>query len=276
MKHLLLTVAVFSVALLAQAEVKRSSRNLEPLSKRGDAGAPASDASAAAPGEPAPGSETKFSFLGPKTGWGLIKETAPYYSPQGKNLGTLTAGTLFTYSDVKSSSRNSVLVSMIKRGEKWEGPHLLDCTDVVSYEGAPDQIDPGTLKDLVDYFVLKGKIQARKTALTDQAAAANPYFKVAKQTAQAYQDSIDKAAEMEKQLSTLTGLRKAKADDALRSLKYEQARIKQKADQAAAAFKAWNEAHPSAAIAADTQLKTLEQAFKTISAKVSKLVPPES
>jgi len=263
-------------AHLAQAEIKRSSRNLEPLSKRSETNAQSTDAPAPAQGESVPGSETKFSFLGPKTGWGLIKETASYYSPQGKNLGTLSAGTLFTYSDVKSSSRNSVLVSMVKHGDTWEGPYLLDCIDIVSYGGAPDQMDPGTLKDLTDYFVLKGKIQERKTALADQVAATNPYYKTAKQTAQAYQDSIDKAAEMQKQLGTLTGLRKAKADDALRSLKYEQARIKQKADQAAAAFKAWSEAHPSAAIATDVQLKTLEQAFKTVSAKVSKLVPPET
>ena len=284
MKSAFLLTLVVLLTNLAPAEVRRSSRNLKPLTKPSDSDTRSNDEAAsqqpavAPQNEPAPSQVAKVAFRGPKTGWGVVKTSAPFYSPQGKNLGTLPGGMLFTYTDVKDSSKNSVLVSSVKRGETWEGPYLLDCTAVVTYEGAPDKIDPAILHNLTDYFTIKGKIDERKEALADSAASVNPYYKTAKQALQAYQDSIEKAAEMEKQMSTLTGPRKIKADEALRAFKYEQVRIKTKADQAALAYKTWKNAHPTdpAKIAADPQLKTLEQELQAAAAKVTRLLPPES
>jgi len=283
MKRTFLLTLVFVLANLAHAEVKRSSRNLVPLSKRTDEDTQSSKNAASqnsqpAKGEDVPGMVSKFTFVGSKTGWGLVKTSAYYYSPQGKNLGTLPGGTLFTYTDVKDSSKNTVLVSTVKRNEKWDGPYLLDCTDIVSFEGTLDKVSPTLLKDLTDYFTIKGKIAERKAALSEDVAASNPYYKTAKQSMQVYQDSIAKAAEMEKQMSTLSGARKIKADEALRALKYEQVRIKTKADQATAAYKAWKDAHPAdfSKIETDPQLRDLEKEFQAVATKVVKLIPPES
>ena len=283
MKRILLLTFVVLLTKLAPAEVRRSSRNLQPLTKPSDSDTrsnaeAASQAAAASPSEPAQSQVNKVAFRGPKTGWGVVKTSAPFYSPQGKNLGTLPGGMLFTYTDVKDSSKNSVLVSSVKRGETWEGPYLLDCTAVVTYEGEPDKIDPAILHNLTDYFTIKGKIDERKEALTDSAASVNPYYKTAKQALQVYQDSIEKAAEMEKQMSTLSGARKIKADEALRALKYEQVRIKTKADQATAAYKAWKDAHPAdcSKIETDPQLRDLEKEFQAVATKVAKFIPPES
>jgi len=222
-----------------------------------------------------PDAVTKIAFLGPKSGWGFVQTTSPYYSQQGKRLGTLPGGTPFKYTDVKNSSKNAMLVSSVKRDTAWEGPYLLDCTDIVAYEGDPASQDPQTLQNLAAYFTIKGKIAEREAALAQKALEANPYFESARQTQQAYQNSIVKAAEMEKQMLSLTGARKAKADDALRTFKYEQVRIKAKADQSAAAYKTWKEAHPSDAAKrpADPQLSELEQALRTAKAKVEDLVP---
>lgn len=283
MKRILLLTFIFMLTNLAQAEIKKSSRNLVPLTQRTDTDTQSSkDAvsqnSLPPQGENVPGMVAKFTFVGPKKGWGVVKTSAPYYSPQGKNLGVLPAGTLFTYSDVKDSSRNTVLLSTIKNNEKWDGPYLLDCTDIVSYEGTLDKINAFILQNLTDYFTLKGKIAERKAALAERVASANPYYKTAKQAMQAYQDSITKAAEMEKQMATLSGLQKIKALDALRALKYDQARIKTKADQAAAAYTAWKDAHLAdfTKVEADPQLKTLEQDLQAVAAKVANLIPPES
>ena len=221
---------------------------------------------------------TKVSFLGPRSGWGFVKATSPCYSPDGKRLGTLPGGTLFKYDDVKATSKNAVLVSTVKRGEKWEGPLLLDCTDITGYEGDPDSLDPAVVKNLQDYFTLTGKTADRKEALAQEALAANPHFESAKLAQQAYQASVEKAAEMEKQMNALTGARKAKALDALRAYKYEQVRNKAKADQAALAYKAWKDAHPvdPAKLAADPQLQALEKELQAARAKVPDLIPPAS
>jgi hypothetical protein len=54
-------------------------------------------------------------------------------------------------------------------------------------------------------------------------------------------------------------------------------RIKAKADQEAAAYKVWKDAHPASptALAADPQLQTLEQELRQAKAKVAKLVPAD-
>ena len=218
---------------------------------------------------------TKAPFLGPPNGWGFVQSASPYYSPLGKNLGTLPGGTLFTYKGVKASSKNAVLVSSVKRGDAWEGPYLLDCTALAVYEGSPDALDPQTLQNLGAFFAIKGQIAAREAELAQESLAANPHYASAKQAQQAYQTSVDKAAEMEKQMNTLSGERKSKSLDALRAFKYEQVRIKAKADQEAAAYKAWKDAHPAdlSKQSADPRLRELEKSLQTAKAKVSTLVP---
>ncbi len=269
-------------ALAAAAEVKRSSRNLTPLNQ--PKGQPASSRSgntglsvATPPKEAAASTVTKVTFVGPTSGWGFVKAACPSYSPQGKRLGTLPGGTLFKYSDVKATSKNAVLVSTVKRGGAWEGPVLLDCTDVAAYEGAPETLDPQTVSNLGAYFTLLGQAAVRKEQLAEQALAANPHFGPAKQAQQAYQESVAKAAEMEAQMNALTGARKTQALDALRAFKYEQVRIKAAADQEAAAYKQWKDAHPAAPaqLAADPQLQKLEQELQQAKSKVAALVPED-
>lgn len=278
------TTCLFAAALFtlaATAEVKRSSRNLTPLnqpkappasSRSGETGV-----SVAAPAQPAAETVNKVEFMGPASGWGFVKATSPYYSPQGKRLGALPGGTLFKYTDVKSSSKNSVLVCTLKRGGAWEGPVLLDCIDVAGYEGAPESLDPQQVADLAAYFTLLGRVADRKAELAEQAFAANPHFESARQAQQAYQASAEKAAELERQMNALTGPRKSKALDALRALKYEQVALKAKAEQAAAAYKQWKDSHPvdDARLASDPQLLSLRKQLEQAKSKVAALVPNE-
>jgi len=282
MRNLFFLLAFIFVADCAVAQVKRSTRNLERLNGGLSGGASArggnSGLNVSTPArEPVADAVTKIVFMGPKKGWGFVKTGCPYYSLQGKNLGLLPGGTLFKYTDVKASSRNPMLVSVLRRGVAWEGPYLLDCTEVAAYEGDPDTVDPETVKNLGDYYLVEGKIAERKTALDEIAYAANPAFKTARETQQAYQTSVAKAAEMAEQSRALTGTRKAKSDEALRALKYEQVRLKSKADAAASAYKAWKTAHPadSDAYGKDAGLQALEQERLALRAKVAVLLPPD-
>jgi hypothetical protein len=283
MRAVIQSSLVLLLALTVQAQVKRSSRNLEPLTKRPGAVAGTRSGNtglSVTPPVKAPPADTvtKVTFLGPRSGWGFVKATCPYYGPDGKRLGTLPGGTLFKYRDVKASSKNAVLECTVQRGAAWEGPFLIDCTDIAGYEGDPDALDPATVKSLAAYFTLSGKITDRQEALAEEALAANPHFESARQAQQAYQDSIAKAAEMERQMNTLTGSRKSKALEALRAFKYEQVRIKAQADQEAAAYKAWKDAHPAdpAQLASDPQLQSLKADLQDAAAKVPGLIPPAS
>jgi len=281
MRSVILAPFLVMFVCAASAEVKKSSRNLEPLTKRSGSTASASSGntgmSIATPAKEAvQNTVTKVTFSGPKNGWGFVMAASPYYTPQGKNCGKLPGGTLFKYTDVKESSRNAMLVCSVKLGESWEGPILLDCTDVAAYEGSPETLAPATVKNLGVYYTLNGRVADRKEELLDAKLAKNPHYEAAKQAQKAYQDSITKAAAMEKQMNTLTGPSKAKADEALRALKYEQVRIKAAADAAALAYKTWKESHPvdPGVLAADPQLMALEKERQAAKAAVASLLPP--
>lgn len=264
MRPILLPVCLLSV-LSASAEIKNP---LRPVPK------PAPDAPKAK-AEPAPDTVTHVTFQGPKKGWGFVQTPSPYYSPQGKNLGPLPGGTLFTYNDVKSSSKNAMLVAMVRADGTWRGPFLLDCTDIMAFEGDVSSVSPQTVQNLSAYFSLKGKIAEREAALTEATHAANPHFVSARQAQKTYQESISKAAAMEAKANTLSGAFKSRALEDMRAFKYEQVRLKTKADQEAAAYKAWKDAHPvkPGAFASDPQLAALNQALQAARAKVANLIP---
>jgi len=266
----------------ADAQVKKSSRNLTPLTKPPEAENTGTRSGQTGLGVAAAQralaeTTTQVSFLGPEQGWGFAKITCPYYAPDGKRLGTLPGGTLFKYNGVKPSSRNSMLVCTVKRGDAWEGSFLLDCTDIAGYEGDPDTIDPATMQHLADYFAANGKLAERKAELEKAEQAANPHLEKARQTQQAYQDTIEKAAGLEKQMNAAAGTRREKLMDELRALKYEQAQLKIKADQAASAHTAWKAANPAdpAKFAADPQYKALLASLEAARKPVASLVPKE-
>ena len=278
-------LTVCGLAYCAEAQVRRSSRNLQPLTRRPEMAAGGMQSGNSGLGvsvvpkkpEPPVATVTRVAYLGPKTGWGIVKATSPFYAPDGKRLGTLPGGTLFTYNGVKSSSRNDVLVCRVRRGAEQEGPYLIDCTDIAGYEGDLSALNPELIQNLLRYFTLNGRIEERLAALKQEANAKNPHSESARQTHQAYQASIEKAAAMEREMNSLTGARRSKALDALRTLKYEQAALKTQSDQAAAAFKAWQEAHPldPAVIAADPQLRALRAEHDEARKPVANLIPNE-
>jgi hypothetical protein len=276
MKYFAPIIMCSLIACVTFAQVRKSSRNLQPLTKRPDTEAPATSPTAPKQ-EPVEDTTTTVTYLGPKTGWGLVKETSPYYTPDGKNLGTLPGGTLFKYNGVRTSSKNAMLVSTVKRGETWEGPYLLDCTDIAGYEGDPDTLNPALVKNLETYFTANGKYAARKAELEDEAATANPHRETAQQAQQAYQATIKRGSELEKQMNAQTGTQREKTMDALRSLKYEQAQLKTKADKAAADYKAWKTKNPvsAAKLAADPQFQALAKEREAARAPVASLIPAE-
>ena len=216
---------------------------------------------------------TKVMFSGPTSGWGFTKAPTPYYSPDGKNLGTLPGGVMFDYSSVKTSSKNVVFEAKVKQGDTWAGPFLLDCTALAVFEGKPDTINPEILSDLTAYYSLKAKIAERKAEIEKNAHERSPHFESAKRAQERYTESIKQAAELSEKAEKLTGSARSKSLDQLRAMKYEQARIKAEADKEAAAYKAWKEANPLTpeAFKADPALAALEKQLEPLRTKLGAL-----
>lgn len=214
-------------------------------------------------------------FYGPKSGWGVVKEACPYYSSEGRNNGKLSAGTLITYSGVKRSTKSFVLISKIQRqGNTWEGPCLIEVLDVVLYRGELEKMPEDQIRDLKAYYEIMGQSADRKNKIEEKTQSLNPYFATAKLWQQRYAESIEKAEKMEEKANVLKGPAKSKMLDELRSLKYEQARIKMQADKEAVNYKAWKDKNPinPALFSDDAELKALHIQVNEAKEKVKNMV----
>lgn len=264
------------------AQVRRSSRNLKPLTPPTTTAPVAAESGRSSLGVTRPRQQepietiTKVTFLGPESGWGVVKANAPYYSTEGKQLGVIPGGTLFKYSAVKHTARTSLLVSHLKREDNWQGPYLLNCTTIAGYEGDPEKVDPQIVENLMLYFKYSDQAAARRQELRAQAHAANPHAAAMQQAEANYRKSVQRAAELQKESTTASGAQRQKLLDELRTIKYEQSRLKGQLDQAMTPYQQWNRAHEPtlATIEADPELRKVVALMQAAARPVAQLLPP--
>jgi len=214
-------------------------------------------------------------FKGPKSGWGVVSKSSSFYTEAGDNIGKVPAGALFSYSGVKHATGCFLLVAKIKgKSGKWEGPFLIQSPDVVFFSGELTDMSEQLVANIQNYYTLLGKVEARKEELELENQSKNPHFESAKLWQKRYVDSITAAAELEEKSNTLKGGAKSKAVDELRTLKYEQSRLKIMADKEAVSYKAWKEQNPTpdAVINADPTLQSLQKQLKEAKEKVKDIV----
>jgi len=220
---------------------------------------------------------TTVTFSGPTSGWGFTKSPTPYYTVDGKNLGTLPGGTLLDYSSVKTTSKNMVLVAKVKQGGDWTGPFLLDCSSLAIFEGKPDTVDPEIVSDLTQFFTLKAKVAERKAEIEKTEYEKNAHFQSAKRAQERYAKSISDAKELSDKAEKQTGAARTKSLTQLREMKSEQTRIKAEADKEAANYKAWKLANtiPPARFQADPEIVALEKQLAPLKTKLGALATSE-
>jgi hypothetical protein len=223
------------------------------------------------------GSVTKMTFTGPPTGWGVAKASTPFYSAEGRRLGEISGGTLFTYSSVKTSSKNMVLEAKVKRDDAWDGPFFIDISELVIFGGVLDEMPQGLVSNIQTYYSAKSQIAQRRQSIEETEYARNPHFESAKLANEKYVESMKTAQVLSARADKEVGLTKNKTLDQLRALKYEQVRIKAAADKEAASYKAWKEANPVSPekFASDKELVALETQLREVKVKVAHVLPEE-
>jgi len=216
---------------------------------------------------------TRVVFSGPTSGWGITKSPTPYYTAEGKNLGTLPGGTLFDYSSVKTTSKNMVLLAKVKQGGDWTGPFLLDCSSLAIFEGKPDTVSPQIVSDLIEFFSVKSKLAERKATIEKTEHEKNAHFQSAKRAQERYTQSIKAAKELSDKADTQTGAAKSRSLDQLRTMKYEQVKIKAEADKEAANYTVWKIANPipPERFQADPEIAALEKQLAPLKTKLGAL-----
>jgi len=227
------------------------------------------------PAEPDGTQTTKVRFTGPDHGWGIVKTSSAYYSTEGKYLGELPGGVLFSYASVKPTSKSLVLQGKIKRAERWEGPFLLDYEGLTIFSGDLETMPPSVVEPLVAYFTVSDRITQRKKAIEEAEYSKNPYYVSAKSAMDRYEATRLHAAELQAESEKLKGLSRSKVLDELRTLKYEQIKIKMALDRANANYKIWKESHPIPAsnYTTDGELQRLQSEYDQLQVAVRKFLP---
>lgn len=218
----------------------------------------------------------KIIFIGPKAGWGFVKKMCAHYSPEGKNLGELKAGTLFKYRDVKSTSKSDMLLASLRDGSGWHGSYLLPCSEVAAYEGDPETVDIQIVEDLRTYFLLKGEHDQYREELLTREYKKNPYYAAYQQASDQYTQSVEKANQLTDDLEQLSGISKTRAYGELRKLKYSQSKLKVNLQQIGADYKAWKQQHPiDPDLIQDEKICSLQRRIDEVKRRVANLIPPE-
>lgn len=218
---------------------------------------------------------TKVRFTGPDNGWGIVKTPSTYYSTEGKHLGELPGGVLFSYVAVKPTSKSLVLYGKIKRTEQWEGPFLLDYEGLTIFSGELEKMPPSVVEPLVAYFTVSDRITQRKKAIEEAEYSKNPYYASAKSAMDRYDATRLHADELQAKSEKLKGLSRSKVLDELRALKYEQNKVKMVLDRENANYKIWKESHPIPAskYTMDGELQRLQAEYDQLQVAVRKFLP---
>jgi hypothetical protein len=276
----MLKFVVLSVLMLGAGELyaaRSSSRNLKSLTES-DVEEKTKDIQDLDLADGGAGQKTveRITFLGPKTGWGFVSEECPQYSIKGKNIGSCSAGTLFKYRDVLSSSKNDMLLAVIRNPEGWAEPCLLPCDCIAAYDGDPEKVNIEIVANLRKYFLLSGKVESRKEAVLQKEYQKNPFYGLYQQAVNDYKTSIDFARTMQLEADQLTGIRKNRADEALREFKYKQAQLQVKMNECAQKYKEWKKNNPvDITKIQDAELNELSSELESVKTKVANLIPHE-
>jgi len=254
--------------------VRSSSRNLKTLQQR-----EAELATRVQTAEQVPNrseeSRERIKFLGPRKGWGLVSRRCSYYSAQGEHLGELQAATLFKYSDIKSTSRNDMLLATLRDSSGWHGTYLLPCTEVAAYSGTLESVDIKIVADLRDYFQLRGEYDTLRDETLGREYRHNPFFEAYQESAQAYHASVDQAIELEKRVAQLQGIRKNSVLNELRELKYEQTRLEAELRSVRTQYRKWKDEHPVDLEKLETgRMRGIRVEMEQIRKRLADLIPP--
>ncbi|MBO4287539.1 MAG: hypothetical protein J5985_05165 [Kiritimatiellae bacterium] len=180
-----------------------------------------------------------------------MAEQAPHYTPQGKNLGKLSAGRVFTYDGVRNGEGDRFFYVVTFRDPPAPGaplgPYLLDSACTALYGGKLEDARPALVERLSAYFAARGAAEARRAELAakrlDAQKERNPHYRAARESRRRYNESIEEAARLEKEMNRSQGRRREALMDELRELKYRQQGLKSKMDGDTRAYQEWNGAN---------------------------------
>jgi hypothetical protein len=208
--------------------------------------------------------------------WGITVSVASYYSPAGKNQGTLPGGVIMDIEESRATSRGAMSLGRVERDGAMNGPFLIADVDLVRFGVARAEIPEDSLAILKQFYGLKGRLDQRISELRRQAVGANPYAQAYNEAVQKYNDFGKREAALVAKRNQSEGAERMKYMDTLREMIPEGNRLKRSVEEARSRYEKWNAANPGVATAPnvsnDTQVQDLRRQMAELEPKLKDIV----
>lgn len=187
-----------------------------------------------------------YQFIGPSSGWGVVKSPTSYYTRAGGKVDEAEIGDLFVYSSVVNVKEiGSAFAGQVFRDGREIGKYVFACEPCFAYGGEFGVLTEAQQADISAYFqLLKSQnviIERLKAAhikkspggdrLTKLKAAYNKTYEFSKRYTTAFKKAKTPATRM-------------RASDKLRELKHAQGSLTLKINQLEAGLKGWRVKNP--------------------------------
>ncbi|HRR35354.1 MAG TPA: hypothetical protein P5026_14745 [Kiritimatiellia bacterium] len=180
---------------------------------------------------------------GERPGWGITHQRTVYYALDGSRAGDVEAGVLLDFLGTRTSSKGGMVECVLKEENIAATPVLVSASDVFLFTGDYKKLSQRQRDDLKAYYVLTGKIAARKKELLQRAADKNPFFAEYQAAYKKLMAHIETARELSLKRDKASELEKMRIEDSLRQMKMAEAQLRKTYDAIHLKFRAWKEQH---------------------------------
>lgn len=211
---------------------------------------------------------------GPVHDWGVLAETATWYTAQGTAAGRLTGGTVVERLSSHESSLGAMARCRVLHNQVWRDNVFILEPSLVMFQGAFTSTPVSTRDRIVRYFTLRSLIGDRETETKERLLRSNPYFATYQAAAKTYTEFQARVKDLVAKRDAATGMERARLEDTLWKLKSEQTTLLANLSRAEEPYKRWRAANVDnrPAPPSDAQIKTWQDELAALEPEIRGMV----
>jgi uncharacterized protein (DUF1697 family) len=201
--------------------------------------------------------------------WGIVRQQASRYTPEGVRDGTVEAGTFVDCQKVVGSSKGPMAVCLLEPADGTTvARRLINTKDLHLFTGTFRILARGQQQALRTYYELDGRIMLRKNELLQASAAKNPHFSAYQAAYRELTAHIRKSRdEVFRRDHAVGGADRVQAQERLFAARMEERRLRTVLEEAGKRFTTWRGEHTGelALPEHDEEITDLTRLKKTLS-----------
>lgn len=224
----------------------------------------------------APVTTSWYVFNGPRKGWGVVVAESPWYGADGKNLGSITPGTVLVYDRIAKIGKSDAFHGLFRIDGEEKGPAVINAEAVLAFPGTPESLQPEALTALCNYYRLKNAEKTYLTSLETKHRERAPAWRNYLQARTAYEQTISEAEALAAEAAKAKGVKLTRVQDKQRELKHRQTRLANSLTAAKKQIDDWEAKNPfnRAAAESNDMLVKIRAKRNEILPLIKNILPP--